>query len=238
MLAARALLEHSLDAATPNAIRTLFQLKRVEIVTALMSEVVLVPEGTFDFEWLSLLSRVVELQSGAAAAGTFFSATVGTVPTQNGAIEETANRMRRCHSRVVGLVDGDATGRGYAKNLVADGIQYVLRWPDEWMIEDVIGWIIEPADAAVLAALAADIVEPPLTVADLVERLKSDDSKNLEHLKGDRIAYEAIARAISDQPVCLARAAELLDGLARAAKGEATPRFAKTATDSALIFQP
>jgi putative ATP-dependent endonuclease of OLD family len=80
VLVARALLEQPLDAATPNAIRTLFQLKRVETVTALMSEVVLVPEGTFDFEWLSLLSRIVELQSGGAAAGTFFSATVGTVP--------------------------------------------------------------------------------------------------------------------------------------------------------------
>jgi putative ATP-dependent endonuclease of OLD family len=146
--------------------------------------------------------------------------------------------MRRCHSRVVCLADGDAAGRGYAKTLAANGIQCVFRWPDEWMIEDVIGWIIEPAHTAVLAALAADIVEPPLTVADLVERLKSDDSKNPKHLKGDRIAYEAIARAISDQPVCLARAAQLLDGLARAAKGEATPRFAKTGTDPTLIFQP
>jgi energy-coupling factor transporter ATP-binding protein EcfA2 len=238
VVAARALLEHPLDAATPNAIRTLFQLRRVETVTALMSEVVLVPEGTFDFEWLSLLSRVVELQSGATAAGTFFSAAVGTVPTQNGAIEETVNRMRRCHSCVVGLADGDATGRAYTRNLVANGIRCVLRWPDEWTIEDVIGWIIEPAHTAVLAGLAADLLEPPSTVAVLVERLKSDDSKDPKHLKGDRIAYEAIARAISDQPACLARAAELLDGLARAAKGEATPRFTKAATDPTLIFQP
>ena len=203
-----------------------------------MSEVVLVPEGTFDFEWLSLLSRVVELQSGAAAAGTFFSATVGTVPTQNGGIEETVNRMKGCHSCVVGLVDGDATGRAYARKLVAYGIQGVLRWPDEWTIEDVIGWTIEPAHTAVLTALATEIVEPPSTVADLVERLKSDDAKNPKHLKGDRIAYEAIARALGDQPACLARAAELLDGLARAAKGEATARFAKAAADPTLIFQP
>jgi putative ATP-dependent endonuclease of OLD family len=238
VLAARALLERPLDAATPNAIRTLYHLRRVEVVTALMSEVVLVPEGTLDFEWLSLLSRVLELQSGAAAAGSFFSASIGTVPTQNGAIEETINRMKLCHSCVVGLADGDATGRAYARKLVVDAAQRVLRWPDEWTIEDVIGWIIQPAHNAVLAALAADIADPPSTVTELVERLKSDDAKNPKHLKGDRIAYEAIARAISDQPACMARAAELLDGLARAAKGEATPRFVKTAIDPTLIFQP
>ena len=238
ILTARALLERPLDAATPNAIRTLFQLKRVETVTALMSEVVLVPEGTFDFEWLSLLSRVLELQSEAAAAGTFFSAIVGTVPTQNGAIEETVKRINRCHSCVIALTDGDGTGRTYARNLVANGTRRVLRWPDEWTIEDVIGWIVEPAHTAVLGALAMELVEPPSSVGELVERLKSDDAKNQKHLKGDRIAYEAIARAIGDQPACMTRTAEVLDGLARAAKGESTVRFAKKAADSTLIFQP
>jgi putative ATP-dependent endonuclease of OLD family len=178
VLTARALLERPLDAATPNATRTLFQLKRVETVAALMSEIVLVPEGTFDFEWMSLLSRVVELQSGVGAAGAVFSATVGTVPTQNGAIEETVKRMRRCHACVVALVDGDSAGRAYSRNLVASGVRRILRWPDEWTVEDVIGWVIEPAHRAVLAALATDLIELPPTLAVLVERLKSDNSKD------------------------------------------------------------
>jgi putative transposase len=107
-LAARPLLEKSLDAATPNAIRHLIQLKRVEVATALMAETVLVPEGSLDYEWLSLLARVVELQADPTTAGATFSSTVGIVPTQSSAVAETAMRMALAHTRVVALVDGDA----------------------------------------------------------------------------------------------------------------------------------
>jgi putative ATP-dependent endonuclease of the OLD family len=238
ILSTKPLLERPLDTATPNAIRTLFQLKRVEVVTALMSEAVLVPEGTFDCEWLSLLSRIVELQPGAAPAGALFSATIGTVPTQNGAIEETVQRLRRCHSHLIGLVDGDATGRMYARNLAAAGLACILRWPNDWTTEDVIGWVIEPAQALVLAALTSELPDPPVDLATLVTRLKCDDSKDPAHLKGDRIAYEAIARAINDQPACVQRIAKLLDGMAFVAKGKATSTFRKLDADPAFIFEP
>ena len=51
------LLKEEITNVTPNAIRTLFQLKRVELVTALMAEIVIVPEGILDYELLSILSE-------------------------------------------------------------------------------------------------------------------------------------------------------------------------------------
>jgi putative ATP-dependent endonuclease of OLD family len=238
VLTARPILERPLDAATPNAIRTLFQLKRVELVAALMSDVVVVPEGTYDFEWLSILSRVAELQPGADAAGILFSAIVGVVPTHNGAIVDTVEKLTSCHSRVVGLVDGDAAGQEYVRKLVSNGSQLVLRWPDGWTIEHVIGWILEPEKIAVLQVLGAELANAPNSIADLVARLKSDDVKDPQHLKGDRIAYETIGRTIGEHPNCLRRATELLDALGQAAKGDATPRFIKAATGNVFVFKP
>jgi hypothetical protein len=126
----------------------------------------------------------------------------------------------------------------YARNLAAAGLACILRWPNDWTTEDVIGWVIEPAQALVLAALASELPDPPGDLATLVTRLKCDDSKDPTHLKGDRIAYEVIARAINDQPACVQRAANLLDGMAFVAKGKATPTFKKLDAEPACIFQP
>ena len=49
------LLATALPAATPNGVRKLFQLNRVDTITAIMHDVVLVPEGRTDYDWLKLL---------------------------------------------------------------------------------------------------------------------------------------------------------------------------------------
>jgi predicted ATP-dependent endonuclease of OLD family len=195
------MLAHKLDATTPNAIRSLYHLKRIETANALMAEAVLVPEGVLDYEWISLLARIAELQIEPDDTGTLFSSTIGLIPTQNGAVVETAKRIAGSHSRVVALIDGDQAGRGYITSLKANSTAPILRWPDNWTIEDVIGWIIHPRQDEVVKVLAGDLMPAPATLDDLVLRLKTDDSKDSAHLKGDRIAYEAIIRAISEQPV-------------------------------------
>jgi putative ATP-dependent endonuclease of OLD family len=236
---ARPLLDKPLDSSTSNAIRTLFQLKRVEVVTALMAETVLIPEGALDHEWLSLLSRVVELQGDVDPAGAIFSATVGIVPTQSAAMIGTAKHMGAAHERVVALVDGDAAGRDYAKDLLALSLGPVLRWPDGWTIEDMVGWIIQPSDSEIISALVGALAPAPADLAELVTRLKNDNAADRTHLKGDRLAYEAIARAIGNQPACVARAAELLDAIAVVGRGGASARFAVADTAAPVhIFQP
>lgn len=79
-----------------------------------------------------------------------------------------------------------------------------------------------------------------MSLDELIARLKNDKKSDPLHLKGDRVAYEAIARAISDQPACISRIAELLDGVALAASGKPTPRFLPSSAEQPkiLIFQP
>jgi putative ATP-dependent endonuclease of OLD family len=64
VLSARPLLPAALPPETTNGIRKLFQLNRVDSITALMHDAVLVPEGRIDQEWLKLLVRAVDLAQG------------------------------------------------------------------------------------------------------------------------------------------------------------------------------
>jgi putative ATP-dependent endonuclease of OLD family len=234
------MLAKPLDGTTPNAIRALYQLKRVETANALMAEAVLIPEGIFDFEWLSLLNRIAELQVEPETTGTIFSSVIGMIPTQNGAVVETTKRICTSHFCVVSLVDGDQAGIEYAKSIKADMKALILRWPDDWTIENVIGWIIEPDNAAIIKALAAEWDIPPASLDDLVIRLKNDKAQDPAHLKGDRIAYESIARLIADHPASMARVKALLDAIALSARGQSTMYFEKsTDGDGApLLFKP
>ncbi|UXN76111.1 AAA family ATPase (plasmid) [Devosia sp. A8/3-2] len=156
VLTAVPLLTSTLAADTPNSVRKLFRVNRVETIAAAMHEFVLVPEGRTDYEWLGLLVRAVDLhQSWAAADECRFAAFVGVVPTHDGAVVRTAEAMAPLHPRIVAMVDGDAEGVGYAAALVAGGSPnsgVIIRWAEGEMLEDTIGWILDAdANACLLA---------------------------------------------------------------------------------------
>ncbi|WP_114913594.1 ATP-dependent nuclease [Acidibrevibacterium fodinaquatile] len=234
------LLTSMLPADTPNSVRKLFQVNRVETIAALMHEFVLVPEGRTDYEWMGLLVRAVDLhQSWAAADECRFDAFVGVIPTHDGAVVRTVDAMAPLHPRVVAIVDGDAEGLGYAAALTAAGAPnsgVIIRWADGQMLEDTLGWIIDADAAACLAAIHID--NPPATSADLVARLKSEN-RNAGGLKKDTSSYESIAAAIGANEACCARARSLLNGIADLAKGVANPMFVADANNAAIrVFQP
>ena len=162
------------------------------------------------------------------------------IPTQNGAVVETTKRICTAHSCVVSLVDGDQAGVEYAKSIKADTKGLILRWQDDWTIENVIGWIVEPESAEIIKVLATEWDIPPTSLDDLVTRLKNDNAQDPSHLKGDRIAYESIARLIADHPASMTRVKALLDAIALCARGQATKYFEKsTEGDGApLTFKP
>lgn len=240
VLKALPLMKAPLSQATPNAIRSLVQLRRVELATAVMADTVLVPEGVLDFYWLSLLARLVELQPDTAPNDASFASMVGIVPTHDSSVLETSNLVHSAHSKVAALVDGDPAGFGYATSLHTGGIDPVLRWPDGWTIEDVLGWIIAPKGTEIIAKLAAEFAPAPISVADLVARLKDDNKANPNHLKGDRVAYEFVVRCIGDEPDCIARVTELITALSSAARGLQTTRFVKASGNDRheMVFQP
>jgi predicted ATP-dependent endonuclease of OLD family len=61
-LSSAPLLATALPAATPNGVRKLFQLDRVDTIAAIMHDFVLVPEGRTDYDWLKLFVRAVDLR--------------------------------------------------------------------------------------------------------------------------------------------------------------------------------
>jgi hypothetical protein len=220
------LLQSTLPADTPNSVRKLFQVNRVETIAAVMHDFVLVPEGRTDYEWLGLLVRAVDLhQSWAAADECRFDAFFGVIPTHDGSVVRTAAAISTLHPRVVVLVDGDPDGVGYANALNAAGAPnsgIILRWGNGQMLEDVIGWIIDADAAACLPTIAID--NPPVNVGDLVARLK-DEVRATGGLKKDSSGYEAIASAIGANEACCARARTLLNAITEVAQGADNPLF-------------
>lgn len=220
------LLQSTLAADTPNSVRKLFQVNRVETIAAVMHDFVLIPEGRTDYEWLGLLVRAVDLhQSWAAADECRFDAFVGVIPTHDGSVVRTVAAMSPLHPRVVALVDGDPEGIGYANALAAAGAPnsgIILRWANGQMLEDVIGWIIDADAAACLPAISID--NPPADVANLVARLK-DEVRATGGLKKDSSSYEAIVGAIGANDACCARARSLLNAITEVAQGTDNPLF-------------
>ena len=234
------LLSGTLPPLTPNSVRKLFQVNRVDTIAAIMHDVVLVPEGRTDFEWLGLLVRAVDLhQSWAAAEECRFDSVVGVIPTHDAAVVRTVEALTPLHPRIVAMVDGDGDGIGYSAELIAAGAPnsgVILRWPNGQMLEDAIGWIVSADAASCLQTI--DIVPVSTTVDDLVMRLKSKD-REVQGLKTDTSAYEAIAAAIGANEACCARARSLLNAIADIVTGRPSPLFVADAANPIVkVFQP
>ena len=206
------------------------------------SSAVNIPEGLYDHDWLRLLLRAVDLgEDWSPNTECRFGSQMGIVPTHDAAVEVTARELGRLHPRVVALVDGDGPGKTYAETLdVAETPpSVILRWPDDWMIEDVIGWVLDADGAAALAEIQPIIAPAPIDIADLVARLKSKDRSANGH-KGDHLVYEAVATAIGVRQNCRARARMVLNAINDAASGHQCVNFvaAEDGSPRIRIFRP
>lgn len=226
-LQARPLLAQPLAQDATNAVRKLFQINRVETAAAVMSDFVLVPEGRFDFDWLTLLLRVADLDRESEQP-CLFGVRVGVVPTSDAKVKETCATLAKAHAHIVALVDGDGDGIRYADSLdeAGAGATKVLRWPDGWTIEDVVGWIVDADEARVMARLTEDFAEAPADRATLVARLKSDDRGN-HGMKSDGVAREIIAGGLLESAACRDRARAMLHAMAEACEGTQTRLFVR-----------
>jgi putative ATP-dependent endonuclease of the OLD family len=226
-LDARPMLAQPLGQDASNAVRRLFQINRVETAAAVMSEFVLVPEGRFDFDWLTLLLRVADLDRDSEQP-CLFGVRVGVVPTSDAKVKETCTILSKAHPQVIALVDGDADGLGYADSLDEEGAggKKVLRWPNGWTIENVVAWIIEADNDTAMARINEELSVAAADRAALLTRLKSDDRAR-NGLKGDGVAYEIVAGALSESAACRTRTRALLHAVAEACAGAQTNLFTR-----------
>ena len=233
VLSAEPFLVNPLPAAAPNWKRKFFQHSRIDVLSALMQPVILVPEGRADFQLLRCILRPLMMTEGwIDKMQRPFGIEVGVVPTEDAKVIETHRLMQRLHRHVCCLVDGDAAGQDYVNQLRQDAAppSAIIRWNDGAMIEDAIGWILNADEPTVVGKLAEISPQPPTSTAEVVTYLKTK--------KIDIIAYESIAEAIAATSACRERAADLLSGLACACAGDAaTQRFVQGA-DGVWVFQP
>jgi hypothetical protein len=241
-LSSVSLLATALTDATINSVRKLFQLNRVDTITALMHDVVLVPEGRIDYELLKLLVRAVDLGQGWGTSDECrFGSYIGVIPTHDSAIRATVAALAGVHPRITALVDGDIAGKLLNQSLASSQTPpaVILRWPNSWTIENAIGWVLEADPDASVAVLAGSIAPPPASISQLVTRLKTED-RSAHGLKQNQIAYEAVADAIGSTKACSQRARQLLNAMTDILLGGESSCFVASPVKSprAWIFQP
>lgn len=213
-----------LDAAASNAMRKLCHDDRPRVIEALMHHRVLVPEGRSEYEWLRLLSDVLETgdhalePSGSGAPS--FGTVVGVVPTHDSAVEETFCTLQRLRGGLVLLVDGDGAGDAKINQLQAleTPPELILQWRSEWAIEDAIGWILSGGAGETLEELRGRIDREFATVDDLIALFKIKTGAG--RLKTDYLAYENVVAVIGNHTGCRKRAEALLEALTKVCLGE------------------
>lgn len=229
-----------LSSAAPNSIRKLFQLNRLDTISAIMHDVVLVPEGRIDFDWLRLLARAVDArQVWSLDQDCRLGTHVGLIPTHDGAVVATHQALSRLHPKTACVVDGDQAGLGYINELLALGSPpyIIVRWPDDWTTENVVVWAAEADANSVLSALSTALADPPSDTAELVARLKSTD-RSSQGLKGDQIAAEALADALASVEASSNRIRELLNALTDTLLERQVPLFGATDIPAVKVFRP
>jgi putative ATP-dependent endonuclease of OLD family len=193
-----------LSSIPENCIKKLFVQGRERFYEALMGGVVLVPEGDFDHEWLTLLRRVAE--SSDQAASTLPLAPLTVVPTFD-AIIKTFEEVSRFRPDAICVVDGDTADNDYVTNLLAlaKPPQRIVQWGSDAGIEYAVAWVLEPS-----------LNSPSLTIAATLP-VKDRNLRGLQKLmcdhKKDRPFHEAVAWEILDNPQCVTRVCELIRDL-------------------------
>lgn len=244
-LSASPLASAPLTREAPNSLRKLFGLRRGEVVSALMHETILVPEGETDHELLGMLLRAAETSDTATAdIAAAFGTAVGVVPTHDASVVLTFKTLAACHPRVAAVVDGDAAGKGYASEL-ADLPQppaVVLRWPDGWAVENVVVWLAERDWEKVKAALVELPGGQPADAIGLRSRLLSKPKDG--GIKTDSLAYRTVVEALMASSEVMSDAARLLSDIAATLRsGDAAASLARddalsTERTSVFVFTP
>jgi energy-coupling factor transporter ATP-binding protein EcfA2 len=200
------------DAVSP--IRGLLLSDRDATVLALMHPSLLIPEGKTDANWLRLLVKTLELNpSDVDEDALSFAHEVGIIPTKDARVTEVFEHLRQIHPAPFCLFDGDATGNDYEASCcrLAQPPRIIVRWPMDWAVEHVIGWIVE-ADPTVLGDAELLAAGVPQAQPEFVAALSGP-------IKTNEIIHARIADALTANDRCRGRTAHILRLLADLAAG-------------------
>lgn len=128
-----------------NSVRNLYLTHRAAFYEALMGGVILIPEGVYDYEWLSLWQRLA--QSCRDSTTRFDLRPMTMLPTGDGAVAESFREIARFRPDAVPIVDGDAAGAKYVGDLIggSPAPTKIIRYGNQAAVECLAAWILEPA---------------------------------------------------------------------------------------------
>lgn len=213
------LLSSPLEHDARNGVRKLYLDNLTNVIEALMFPKVLIPEGRIDYEWFRLLVEITETSEGITEddINLPFGSIVGVIPTHEAAVYQTFNSLRVVRSGLIVLVDGDQDGDRYLQELIQSTLppECIIQWPREWVLENVIIWILQGDEHESLPMLNMVLTNPVYTLEEFLDVLIKQP-KN-DGIKGDYLMYEEIVSIIRSVPLCLDRAKLLLSTLSKAA---------------------
>ena len=189
-----------------NSVRNLYLAHRSAFYEALMGSVILIPEGQYDYEWLSLWQRLA--QSYWDAASRFDLRPTTILPTSDAAVAESFREIARFRSDAVPVIDGDDSGTSYLADLIAGfpAPAKIIRYGNGAAVECLSAWILEPA-------LSSPGIVMNSLLGDSGAKLKNlQDS--LIAKKKDREMHENVVWESLATDACCERACEFLHDIA------------------------
>ncbi|HYS04428.1 MAG TPA: AAA family ATPase [Candidatus Dormibacteraeota bacterium] len=197
------------------SVRKLYLAHRGAFYEALMGGVILVPEGMYDFEWLSLWQRLA--QSSPDSAMFFRLRPITILPTSDAALVESFKELSKFRLDAIPVVDGDTAGTGYLNQLISatPSPLKLVRYGDGAATECLAAWILEPALAAPGSALGTLLPSPAnRTLRGLQDALVDATTKKDRELR-ENLVWESLPTL-----GCCNRAGEFFHDLAAIAFGE------------------
>lgn len=197
-----------------NSVRKLYFVNRAAFYEALMGCVILVPEGQYDYGWLSLWHRLA--QSYRDAIPRFDIRPTTILPTSNAAVTESFREIARFRPDSVPVLDGDDAGAAYLSDLVAGSPApaKIIRYGNMAAVECLSAWILEPALSSPGSVMAVLLNGAEPTLRNLQNALIAKKKDRELH---ENIVWESMATG-----ACCERACEFFHDLAAIASNHST----------------
>jgi len=224
-MTATQLRDEPIQSIPTNSIRHLYLARRGAFYEALMGGILFVPEGQYDFEWLSLWQRLV--QSAPNVPERFKLMPLTVLPTSDAAVVESFQEVSRFRPDAIPVIDGDGAGDGYLANLSAVTLApaRIIRYGRDAAVECLSAWFLEPALSSPSTSLASLIGASGKSLKGLQDALIRE-KKNRE--LRENIVWESL-----ESGECCERACEFFHDLAAIASGDKPLNAGWTSSQSA-----
>lgn len=193
-----------------NALMQLYTLHRAAVCEALMHQNVLVPEGKTEFQWFRSMLRLRVTLAGWNTVPS--NEAVGIIPTPDSNVVQIYQKFHLLVPRVIPIVDGDAAGDEYRKQLLhcAKPPELLIQLGKDLMLENVVCWLLTPTTPEQWGTISK-------ILPDVVEGDESSLFKALTKFKTFWKSHEELLIFVSTSDEGSKRLCEFCDGLSEIA---------------------